>query len=84
VFQNLGVDQEDKYALVVYRNGTLYWIGRILADQMQYERRALVNTPFEITAVDGDYTDQQAQAAADKARALRMMKAEVAIRSNPI
>jgi hypothetical protein len=53
VFQNLGVDQEDKYALVVYRNGTLYWIGRILADQMQYERRALVNTPFEITAVDG-------------------------------
>jgi ATP-dependent protease ClpP protease subunit len=38
----------------------------------------------EITAVDGDYTDQHAQAAADKARALRMMKAEVAIRSNPI
>lgn len=53
VFQNMGVDQEDKYALVVYRNGALYWIGRILADQMQYERRALVNTPFEITAVDG-------------------------------
>ena len=53
VFQNMGVDQEDKYALVVYRNNSLYWIGRILADQMQYERRALINTPFEITAVDG-------------------------------
>lgn len=53
VFQNLGVDQEDKYALVIYRNNTLHWVGRILADEMQYERRALVNIPFEITAVDG-------------------------------
>lgn len=51
-FQNLAVEYEGEFALVVYKNDTLFYVGRILADQMQYERRPEKNTVYTITAVD--------------------------------
>lgn len=52
-FQNLAVEYEGKFALIVYKNNNLVYVGRLIADQMQYERRPELNTIYTITAVDG-------------------------------
>lgn len=51
-FQGLGVDDEDKYALVIWKGSTLHWVGRILSDMNQYELRPELNTTYQITGVD--------------------------------
>ena len=52
-FQNLAVEYEDKFALIVYKDNVLHYVGRILADQMQYERRPELNTIYSVVGVDG-------------------------------
>jgi hypothetical protein len=52
-FQNLAVEYEGDFAIVIYKNNELFYVGRIIADQMQYERRPELNTIYTITAVDG-------------------------------
>jgi len=52
-FRNIAVEYEGKFALVIYKNDVLIYVGRILADQMQYERRSELNNVYVITAVDG-------------------------------
>ncbi len=52
-FQNLAVEDEGTAALVIYKNTELFYIGRIISDQMQYERRPEKNTVYTITATDG-------------------------------
>lgn len=51
-FQNLAVEYEGDFALVVYKNNNIFYIGRIIADQMQYQRRPELNTIYTITAID--------------------------------
>ena len=52
-FQNLAVDDEGKYAIVIYKGTALYWIGRILPDQMQWSRQPVSsNVEFQIASVD--------------------------------
>jgi hypothetical protein len=52
-FQNLAVEYEGDFALVVYKDNVLFYVGRIIADQMQYLRRPEPNSVYTITAVDG-------------------------------
>ena len=52
-FRNIAVEFEGNFALVVFKNNTLYYVGRIIADQMQYERRSELNNVYTSTAVDG-------------------------------
>lgn len=52
VFRTLGVDQENKYAIVIWRNNAIYWVGRVLADENQYERTGAISQVFSVTAVD--------------------------------
>jgi hypothetical protein len=52
-FRNIAVEFEGRFALVIFKNNELFYVGRILADQMQYERRPEQNTVYTITAVDG-------------------------------
>lgn len=52
-FQNLAVDDEGKYAIVIYKGSALYWVGRILPDQMQWSRQPVSsNVEFQIASVD--------------------------------
>lgn len=51
-FRNIAVEYEGLFSLVVYKNDALIYVGRILADQMQYERRPELNNVYTITAVD--------------------------------
>lgn len=52
-FQSLAVADEGKSAIVVYKNSNLFYVGRIIPDGMQYERRPEKNTVYQIAAVDG-------------------------------
>jgi hypothetical protein len=52
-FQNLAVEYEGNFGLIVYKNDVLFYVGRIIADQMQYLRRPEPNSVYTITAVDG-------------------------------
>lgn len=52
-FQNLAVEYEGNFALIIYKGTNLFYVGRIIADQMQYERRPEKNTIYTVTAVDG-------------------------------
>lgn len=52
-FTQIAVTDEAKYALVIYRNTSLFWVGRILPDQMQWQRSPVdANIEFQISAVD--------------------------------
>ena len=51
-FQNLCIENEGDKAIVIYKNSSLYWVGRILPDINQYQRKPLVNTVFEVVGVD--------------------------------
>jgi len=52
-FRNLAVENEGDVALIIYKNTDLYYVGRVIPDQMQYERRPEKNTVYTITATDG-------------------------------
>ena len=52
-FQSLAVATEGKSAIVVYKNSDIFYVGRIIPDGMQYERRPEKNTVYQIGAVDG-------------------------------
>ena len=43
-FRNLAVENEGDVALIIYKNTDLYYVGRVIPDQMQYERRPEKNT----------------------------------------
>ena len=52
-FTQIAVTDEAKYALVIYRDNSLFWIGRILPDQMQWQRSPVdANIEFQISSVD--------------------------------
>jgi hypothetical protein len=45
--------EESKYAIVVYRGGTLFYVGRVVADQADYLRESINGAPvFDLVAVD--------------------------------
>lgn len=51
----IGQDPEQEWSLRLYKNGDLWWVGRVLADQMQFDREARETgyAIITITAVDG-------------------------------
>jgi len=51
-FEELSLQNEGDYAIVIYKNNNLYWIGRILPDIHQFNREPLINTTFEVVATD--------------------------------
>jgi len=45
--------EESKYAIVVYRAGVLFYVGRVVADQADYLRESINGAPvFDLVAVD--------------------------------
>ena len=52
-FRSLAVENEGTPAVVIYKNSELFYVGRIIPDGMQYERRPENNTIYTVTAVDG-------------------------------
>ncbi len=54
-FINIGVDEEQEWVMKVLKNGSLFWVGRILGDQISYKREARGTGYASITlkAVDG-------------------------------
>lgn len=53
--QNIALDEEQKWALVIYKGNALYWVGRVLADQIQYKRSSEHGFICEVSAVDTLY-----------------------------
>lgn len=51
-FEQLSLQNEGDYAIIIYKNNNLYWVGRILPDILDYERKPLINTTFEVVATD--------------------------------
>ncbi len=52
-FSSLGVEEEGTFAMVIYKNDDLHWIGRIIADQNEYDKMAVeANMGFKVTSVD--------------------------------
>lgn len=49
---NIGLDEESKWALKILKNGSFYWVGRVLADQITYSRSHEHGWVIEIKAVD--------------------------------
>jgi len=52
-FRSLAVENEGTPAIIIYKNSVLHYVGRIIPDGMQYERRPEKNTTYTVTAVDG-------------------------------
>lgn len=53
-FQALSVADEQKYAMIAYKDNVLFWIGRIIPDQISWYRSALEgNVIYKITSIDG-------------------------------
>ena len=53
-FQALSVSDEQKYAMVVYKDSELIWIGRIIPDQISWNRSALQGyVIYKVTSIDG-------------------------------
>jgi len=52
-FINIANNEESKYAIVVYRASSLYYVGRVIADQADYLRESINGAPvFDLVAVD--------------------------------
>lgn len=51
-FELIATDEESKWSLVIKKNGSLHWVGRVLADQMQFLRTSAHGFVCELTAVD--------------------------------
>lgn len=53
-FQLLAVADEQKYAMVAYKGTDLMWIGRIIPDQISWNRSSLQgNVIYKVTSIDG-------------------------------
>lgn len=54
-FINIGLDAEQEWSLKVTKNSSLFWYGRVIADQIQWNREATDtgHAKMTITAVDG-------------------------------
>jgi len=54
-FELISQDQEQQWSVRIYRGGQLYWVGRVLADQMVFNREARETgyAIISVTAVDG-------------------------------
>lgn len=52
-FVNIANNEENKYALVVYRGSDLFYVGRVIADQASYLRESVDGAMvFDLVAVD--------------------------------
>jgi hypothetical protein len=52
-FIEIGNNQENKYAIVVYRGSDLFYVGRVIADQANYLRESVDGAMiFDLVAVD--------------------------------
>lgn len=52
-FEAIATNQESKFAMVIYKNSALHWIGRILPDQIRWERKSFKNVIiFQVKSVD--------------------------------
>lgn len=54
-FVNISSDEEQQWVIKILRNGVMWWVGRVIADQMSWLREAR-NTGYAsitLTAVDG-------------------------------
>lgn len=52
-FINIANNEESKFAIVVYRASSLYYVGRVIADQADYLRESINGAPvFDLVAVD--------------------------------
>jgi hypothetical protein len=52
-FVNIANNEENKYALVVYRGADLFYVGRVIADQASYLRESVDGAMiFDLAAVD--------------------------------
>jgi hypothetical protein len=52
-FINIANNQENTYAILVYRGGFLFYVGRVIADQADYLRESIDGAPsFSLVAVD--------------------------------
>jgi hypothetical protein len=54
-FELFGTSAEQVYDMRIYREGSLYWVGRVLADQMRFQREAKETgwATVNVQAVDG-------------------------------
>lgn len=54
-FELISQDPEQQWSIRLYRGGSLYWVGRVLADQMVFKREARETgyAIISVTAVDG-------------------------------
>ena len=52
-FENMATDLEGSHAMIIYKNNSAIWIGRVLSDLFQWQRSAVEgNRIYEITSVD--------------------------------
>ena len=52
-FENMATDSEGAYAMIIYKDNNVIWIGRVLSDLFQWQRSAVqANRIYEITSVD--------------------------------
>lgn len=53
-FISITTEAETYWTMVIWKGSNLFWVGRVIADQMQRERAAIETTPIiNLTAVDG-------------------------------
>lgn len=53
-FQSLSVADEQKYAMIAYKGSDLVWIGRIIPDQISWNRSSLQGKViYKVTSIDG-------------------------------
>lgn len=53
-FLSIATNAEDYWTMVIWKDSNLFFIGKVIADQMQRERAALEGNPvINLTAVDG-------------------------------
>jgi hypothetical protein len=52
-FENMAIDSEGSHAMIIYKNNSVVWIGRVLGDLFQWQRSAVEgNRIYDITSVD--------------------------------
>lgn len=52
-FEDMAIDEEGSHAMIIYKNNSVVWIGRILGDLFSWQRSSVEgNRIYEITSVD--------------------------------
>ena len=89
-FKTIGVDDENKYALVIWKGSNLFWVGRVLSDLNQYELRPELNTTYTVSGVDclalmdQYYVDPDWFSAADRLNMLDIVRQSLAQTELPL